>query len=199
MASRLFITKLGRIADKIRKLLCLYKNQEINALIGGGERFISYPYSIVGVENIIMDSPVSIGENATIYTTRAKLIIKQHFVAGPGLTIITGDHMSIPGQFLDEVTDADKDKYDTKHECDQDVIIEEDVWCGANVTILKGVRIGRGSIIAAGSVVTRDIPPYTIAAGVPAKVIKQRMSEQEKLNHESHLYPEHLRINSKSK
>lgn len=146
-----------------------------------------------------MDSPVSIGENATIYTTRAKLIIKQHFVAGPGLTIITGDHMSIPGQFLDEVTDADKDKYDTKHECDQDVIIEEDVWCGANVTILKGVRIGRGSIIAAGSVVTRDIPPYTIAAGVPAKVIKQRMSEQEKLNHESHLYPEHLRINTKSK
>ena len=196
MASRLFITKLGRIADKIRKLLCLYKNQEINALIGGGERFISYPYSIVGVENIIMDSPVSIGENATIYTTRAKLIIKQHFVAGPGLTIITGDHMSIPGQFLDEVTDADKDKYDTKHECDQDVIIEEDVWCGANVTILKGVTIGRGCIIAAGALVIKDIPPYSIAGGVPARVIKQRMNEQEILIHESHLYPEHLRIKS---
>lgn len=196
MASRLFITKLGRIADKIRKLLYLYKNQEINALIGEGERSISYPYSIVGVENIIMDSPVSIGENATIYTTRAKLIIKQHFVAGPGLTIITGDHMSIPCKFLDEVTDADKDKYDTKHECDQDVIIEEDVWCGANVTILKGVTIGRGCIIAAGALVIKDIPPYSIAGGVPARVIKQRMNEQEILIHESHLYPEHLRIKS---
>ncbi len=52
------------------------------------------------------------------------------------------------------------------------VIIEDDVWLGLRVTVLKGVRIGRGSVIGAGSVVTEDIPPYSLAFGVPAKVIK---------------------------
>lgn len=53
------------------------------------------------------------------------------------------------------------------------VIIEDRVWIGCNVTVLKGVTIGRGAVIAAGSVVTRDIPPYTLAAGMPAKPIRQ--------------------------
>ena len=52
------------------------------------------------------------------------------------------------------------------------VILEDDVWVGSRVTILKGVRIGARSIIAAGAVVSRDIPPDSIAGGVPAKVIK---------------------------
>ena len=53
------------------------------------------------------------------------------------------------------------------------IIIEDDVWIGANSIILKGVKIGRASIIGAGSVVTRDIPPFTIWAGNPAKFIKK--------------------------
>ena len=52
--------------------------------------------------------------------------------------------------------------------------IEDDVWIGASVTILKNVNIGRSSVIGAGSVVTRDIPPYSIAVGNPAKVIRSR-------------------------
>jgi acetyltransferase-like isoleucine patch superfamily enzyme len=51
--------------------------------------------------------------------------------------------------------------------------IEDDVWIGARVLILKGVRIGRGSIVAAGSVVAKDVPEYVIVAGNPAKVVKQ--------------------------
>lgn len=54
------------------------------------------------------------------------------------------------------------------------VIINDDVWIGANVSILTGITIGKGVVIGAGSVVTKDIPPYAIAAGVPAKVIKLR-------------------------
>lgn len=53
------------------------------------------------------------------------------------------------------------------------VRIGDNVWVGANCTILKGVNIGNGAIIAAGAVVTRDVPEYTIAAGVPARVIKK--------------------------
>ncbi|MGB0713801.1 MAG: acyltransferase [Gammaproteobacteria bacterium] len=54
------------------------------------------------------------------------------------------------------------------------VVIEDDVWIGLNASILQGVRIGTGSIIGAGSVVTRDIPPYSIAVGTPARVLKSR-------------------------
>ena len=58
---------------------------------------------------------------------------------------------------------------------DGDVIIEDDVWLGHAVTVCAGVTIGKGSVIGAGSVVNKDIPPYSIAAGVPAKVIKKRI------------------------
>ncbi|MBI4644542.1 MAG: acyltransferase [Deltaproteobacteria bacterium] len=64
------------------------------------------------------------------------------------------------------------------------VVIEDDVWVGGKSLVLPGVRIGRGSIIAASSVVTKDIPPYAIAGGVPAKVLKYRQQikpEKEKL------------------
>lgn len=53
------------------------------------------------------------------------------------------------------------------------VVIEENVWIADKVTICSGVTIGRCSIIAAGAVVTKNIPPYSIAAGVPAKVVRQ--------------------------
>jgi acetyltransferase-like isoleucine patch superfamily enzyme len=52
--------------------------------------------------------------------------------------------------------------------------IEDDVWIGAGAKVLDGVKIGKGSVIGAGAVVTRDIPPYSVAVGVPAKVIKKR-------------------------
>ncbi len=56
--------------------------------------------------------------------------------------------------------------------------IEDDAWLGANVTVLKGVTIGRGAIVAAGAVVTKDVPPGAIAGGVPAKIIGQRGNQQ---------------------
>jgi acetyltransferase-like isoleucine patch superfamily enzyme len=54
------------------------------------------------------------------------------------------------------------------------IVVGNDVWLGARVIVLKGVTIGDGAIVAAGAVVTRNIPPYAIAGGVPAKVIKSR-------------------------
>jgi acetyltransferase-like isoleucine patch superfamily enzyme len=54
-----------------------------------------------------------------------------------------------------------------------DIIIEDNVWVGCNSVILHGVRIGTGSIVSAGSIVTKNIPPYSIVAGVPAKIIKR--------------------------
>jgi len=53
------------------------------------------------------------------------------------------------------------------------VIIEDDIWIGANAVVLPGVTIGHHSVVAAGAVVTKDVPPHSLVAGVPAKVIKQ--------------------------
>lgn len=58
-----------------------------------------------------------------------------------------------------------------------DTIVEDDVWFGYRATILSGVHIGQGAVIAAGAVVSKDVPPYAIVAGNPAKVIKYRFDE----------------------
>ena len=62
--------------------------------------------------------------------------------------------------------------------CKGPIVIGNDVWVGANATILSGVTIGDGAVVAAGSIVVKDVPPYSIVAGVPAKVIKYRFSQE---------------------
>lgn len=55
-----------------------------------------------------------------------------------------------------------------------EIVIEDDVWIGGHVCILPGVRIGKGSVIAANAVVTKSVDPYTVVAGIPAKEINKR-------------------------
>lgn len=144
--------------------------------------YIVYPYNILGFDNIYLGSNCHIGAGATIFTTRAKLIIKSNVVFGPNVTIISGDHMSVPCRLMNDITDSEKDaKYD------KDIIIEEDVWIGANVTILKGVTIGHSSIVSAGAVVVKDVPPYAIVGGVPAKVLKYKFTKEEQEEHDKFL------------
>ena len=52
------------------------------------------------------------------------------------------------------------------------ITIEDDAWLATRAVVLKGVTVGRGAVVAAGAVVTKDVPPYTVAAGVPARVIR---------------------------
>jgi len=68
------------------------------------------------------------------------------------------------------------------------IIIENDVWIGYGCIIMGGVKIGNGSIIAAGSVVTKDVEPFSIYAGIPAKRIKSRFESPEDLNKHIELY-----------
>lgn len=68
-----------------------------------------------------------------------------------------------------------------------ETVIGDDVWIGARVCIIAGVRIGRGAILAMGSVVTKDVPPYAIVGGVPAEVIRYRFNEDEISEHDQML------------
>jgi serine acetyltransferase len=63
--------------------------------------------------------------------------------------------------------------------CKGDIIVENDVWIGAKATIMSGVKIGNGSIVGSGSVVTKDVPPYAIVVGNPAIVVKYRFTEEQ--------------------
>ena len=67
------------------------------------------------------------------------------------------------------------------------MVIEDGVWMGCNVIVLKGVKVGRGAVVAAGAVVTKDVPPYAIVGGNPAKVIKFRFTDEQILEHERYL------------
>lgn len=100
------------------------------------------------------------------------LRIGNHVRIGHRTSIITSDHryedMSVPIHQQGLISG--------------EVVIEDDVWIGCNATILKNVRIGRGAIIAAGAVVTRDVPSNTIFGGVPAKQIGVRDNDNDNDN-----------------
>jgi len=166
---KLFVKRVyNRIYTPIRKKEMLHCGDDVAFSPYDSE--IYYPSLWCG-------SHVHIGPGADFVATLSKIIIRDHVVFGPKVSIRGGDHrFDIPGRWIDEVKDADK-----LPENDADVVFEGDNWIGMNVTILKGVTVGFGSIIAAGAVVTRPVPPMSIVAGVPARVISTRFKGDKSL------------------
>lgn len=154
---------------------------------------ISRSVKVYNPYNLIMEDYTNIN-GGTIMNTRATVTFKKYAGAAFGLTVITGNHMSIPGKHHKMITDKDKDRLDSLHEYDKNIIVGEDVWLAANVTLLSGVTIGRGAIVGAGSVVRYDVPPYAIVAGNPAKVVGFRFTPSIIVQHEEELYPEEERL-----
>lgn len=139
---------------------------------------------IKGIENLSVGEGTSIPKGSTIYCTEASCTIGKKVIFGPHPTIITGDHrIDLVGKYMIDVTVNEK-IVDAKNPYDAPVVIEDDVWTGANVTILKGVTIGRGSVVAAGAVVTKSFPPYSIIGGVPARLLKMRFTPEQIAEHE---------------
>jgi len=163
-----------------------YKQQ----MIGCGKNVNLHPSSsvILGAENMKFGNNVSIPKYATLMSTDAKLIVGNNVLMGRKVTVVTGNHR------IDVVGKTIWDSHDKLPENDKDIVYEDDIWTGANVTVLAGAHISRGCVIAAGAVVNKYIPPYSIVGGVPAKVLKYRFTPEQIIEHERALYPESERL-----
>lgn len=156
----------------------------------GNDARITPPCAVSGAHNISLGEGCVIGANSLLYATNARIVFKRHVVAAQGLHIVTGAHERRIGRFCATITEAEKD---LSKKLDADVVVEEDVWFGLDVHVMPGVTIGRGATIGAGAVVTKDIPPYCVAVGVPARPIEFYWSVEQILEHEAMLYPENER------
>lgn len=158
----------------------------------GNGTSVGLPCIVNGRQNIFLGDNVGIGPDSILYAPKGKITIKKCSYSGPRLYIGTGNHLVKPGYFSKLIDMKIKQELGGDA-LDWDVTIDEDVWMGENVSILCK-HIGRGAIIAAGSVVTKDVPPYATVGGVPAKFIKFHFTKEEILFHESQLYPENERM-----
>ena len=111
-------------------------------------------------------------------TIGANVELGRYVMLAPKVAIVGGDHrtdeVGVPMIF------AGREEIPR-------TIIEDDAWIGYGAIVMAGVRVGRGSIIAAGAVVTRDVPPYEIHGGVPARKIGERFNAQERAQHDAML------------
>ena len=124
-------------------------------------------------KNAVFSAKVSLGSRSGIGINariNGRCVIGNDVMMGTDCVIITRSHRH---------DRTDIPMMDQGFEEERPVFVGNDVWLGDRVIILPGVHIGDGCIIGAGSVVTRDIPPYSVAAGIPAKVIKDRKNAEE--------------------
>ena len=137
---------------------------------------VSVPYNVkIYGSHLQLGNHVHLGEECIFMCAKAPIVIGDHVMTGPRVTMISGDHrIDVVGKYMTDIKNEDK-----LPENDQPIILKGDNWIGANVTILKGVTVGEGAVIAAGALVCEEVPAYSIVGGVPAKVIKTRFTEED--------------------
>lgn len=154
---------INRLKDHISRKL---RDAKLEKEFRARNVILNRPFSIYQVENLLCDTDIYIGPGAWL-SLIGKLYIKRGTIIGPRLKIHTANH-NYEGEML---------PYDNRVYV-KDVHINENVWIGADVTLLPGVTIGEGAIIGAGACVTKDVPSLAIVGGNPAKVLKYRDLER---------------------
>lgn len=161
----------------------------IRPLFGShGTDFRFDPAGIYTFGNIHVGDNVNLGLQPIILAALSEIRIGSNVMFGPRVTLVGGGHN------VDAVGSPMALVHDKTGREDLGVVIQDDVWVGANATILRGVTIGRGSVVAGASVVTKSTPPYSIVGGNPAQVIRFRLSIDDVLTHEEAIYPPDVRL-----
>lgn len=167
--------RLTRPRWYVRLLAPLYQHRAFSAKIYGSVRMDTPPYrrfsigkrSVVesfscinnAVGDVVIGDYTRIGLHCTVI---GPVTIGNHVNLAQGITVSALNH-----NFEDTRLRIDEQGVNTS-----EIIIDDDVWIGANAVITAGVHIGRHSVVAAGAVVTKDVPEYSVVGGVPAKVIR---------------------------
>ena len=125
-------------------------------------------------EKMFFGADIYIGPGARVSANEG-FYVAEAATIGPELCVMGGDHnMRVIGRPLSEVRSGG---------VNLPVRVGSGAWLGARVTLLKGVRVGEGSVVGAGSVVTKDVPAYTVAAGNPCRPLRARFSPEELAEH----------------
>ena len=137
------------------------------------KRFVKHLGKHVNIErNAEIGPRVSIGDYSGVGINARiadEVTIGNYVMMGPDCIIYTDNH---------EHSDLEKPMMFQGKTPKRPVVIKDDVWIGSRVTIMPGVVIGKGAIIGASAVVTKDVPDYAIVGGIPAKVLKYRTEEE---------------------
>lgn len=133
--------------------------------------------------DLVADEYSYIGKNSTI---PPKVTIGKYTMLAPNVSILGGDHI---------FDNPDTPIIFSGRPTMPRTTIGQDVWVGANVCIMAGLTIGDGAIVAAGSIVTKDIMPYSIWGGNPAKLIRMRFNDKEVSNHKKMLEKTNIDVN----
>ena len=154
-----FLSYVGKIRALFWKLFLMSMGK--NVIIQHGCKF-AHPYNIKIGNNVYINLAVKF-----FNTANANISIGNFDIIGFGVIFLT--------------TKLDYSNWEVPicqgQKSHLSITVEDDVWIGANAIILSGVNIGRGAIIGAGAVVTKDVPPFAIMGGVPAKIIKYRFDQ----------------------
>lgn len=164
----------------------MYALRPLFASYGAG--FWFDPDGSYSFQKIFVGKNVSLGLNPILMAELSEIRIGNNVMFGPEVVVIGGNHNTkCIGSFMKNVNEKLSND-------DLNVIIEDDVWIGSRALILRGVCVGRGSIVGAGAVVTKSIPPYSVVGGNPAKVMSFRWGIDSILEHEALLYPVEKRL-----
>ncbi len=166
--TKIYIALLGLKAYLFRRFILYIPFHTIRLF------FIRRTLNAVGIHtNFLMGVVFRKGKNISVGNN--SIINENVLLDGRGGKLIIGDNVDIAQET--NIWTLEHDVHDDNHkDIGGDVIIEDYAWIASRVTVLPGVIIGKGEVIATGAVVTKDIPPLAIAAGVPAKVIGTRKS-----------------------
>lgn len=146
-----------------------------NTLKRAGHNFRFSPDSIFIDHRVIeIGNNVFFGKGTCIFSS-VSVKIGNGIMFGPDVLIVGGDHnFNVVGKLMNQVKEGG---------LNLPISFENDVWVGSRAIILKGVKIGEGAVIGAGSVVTKSLPPYSICMGNPCKPLKCRFSNNELKEH----------------
>ena len=149
---------------------------------------LTTPVYVVTPKNVFLHENTKLETGAEIINKNCKFIVNRNSSLARNLTVVTMNHRSTVGipHFLlglSHVNDKEKD-----------IIVEEDVWVGSNVTLVYGAHLSRGCIVGANSMVNRNIPPYAVVVGSPARIIAVKFSLEQIIIHEEKLYNEKDRM-----